>query len=312
MSRRTYSSTALMTLVACRRFLAVATSCAPSRISEVRIVTYSRSEDFPVSACSESIWPIHWHPPARVSELKLGGASPVRNSSASSRRCQQPSRYAFAPAENSASGSVTPARCACAMALPDASSWASLYSCHRARNSSLLPPKWWYKLPTLEPARSTMSLMLALVKPCSVKTSRAASSSARCVSAVRLHCQPPALALPRGSRSCRSASANPDPPFSPRVIEPNSRSLSSCATGRFHSPAAGVHEAEANPGPEQRAGPPASGFRPPGDQEQLRKAGQPSAAVRRGSSAGPVAADLAAGPGSPAWPGSAASCSAAT
>src|SRR6516225_3807173 len=68
-------------------------------------------------------------------------------------------------------------------------------------NSSLFPPKWWYRLPTLDPARSTTSAMLASAKPCSVKTARAASSSARWVSAVLAHCQEPATALPRGSRA---------------------------------------------------------------------------------------------------------------
>ena len=43
----------------------------------------------------------------------------------------------------------------------------------------------------LDPARCTMSAMLASAKPRSVNTCRAASSSARCVCAVRLHCQAP-------------------------------------------------------------------------------------------------------------------------
>src|ERR1700761_2007345 len=68
-------------------------------------------------------------------------------------------------------------------------------------NSSLLPPKWWYRLPTLESARRTTSAMLASAKPCSTNTSRAASSSARCVPAVRAHCQEPA----GFSRDCRTA-----------------------------------------------------------------------------------------------------------
>src|SRR6476619_5921141 len=67
-------------------------------------------------------------------------------------------------------------------------------------NSSLLPPKWWYRLPTLDPARSTTSAMLASAKPCPVNTARAASSSARCVCAVLAHCQEPAPALPLDGR----------------------------------------------------------------------------------------------------------------
>src|ERR1700749_1807728 len=63
-------------------------------------------------------------------------------------------------------------------------------------NSSLLPPKWGYRLPTLDPARSTTSAMLASAKPCPVNTARAASSSARCVCAVLAHCHEPAPALP--------------------------------------------------------------------------------------------------------------------
>src|SRR5712691_8626754 len=86
-------------------------------------------------------------------------------------------------------------------------------------NSSLLPPKWWYKLPTLDPARSTTSAMLASANPCPVNTARAASSSARCVSAVLAHCQEPAL--PRGGRAAGATDLHP---FSER----DSRSL----TGR--------------------------------------------------------------------------------
>ena len=40
-----------------------------------------------------------------------------------------------------------------------------------------------------------MSAMLASAKPRSVNTCRAASSSARCVCAVRLHCQAPPAGL---------------------------------------------------------------------------------------------------------------------
>src|SRR5436190_24275819 len=98
-------------------------------------------------------------------------------------------------------------------------------------NSSLLPPKWWYKLPTLDPARSTTSAMLASAKPCPVNTARAASSSARCVCAVLAHCQEPAPALPLdgaldGPRGGRATGATGLHPFSER----DSRSLTGLLT----------------------------------------------------------------------------------
>ena len=46
MSLRTYLITASMTLFACRRVLAAATSLAPSPISEVKILAYSLSNEF--------------------------------------------------------------------------------------------------------------------------------------------------------------------------------------------------------------------------------------------------------------------------
>src|SRR6476659_1182218 len=98
-------------------------------------------------------------------------------------------------------------------------------------NSSLLPPKWWYRLPTLDPARSTTSAMLASAKPCPVNTARAASSSARCVCAVLAHCQEPAPALPLagrldGTRGGRATGATGHHPFS----ESDSRSLTGLLT----------------------------------------------------------------------------------
>src|SRR2546421_12210042 len=76
-------------------------------------------------------------------------------------------------------------------------------------NSSLLPPKWWYKLPTLDPARSTTSAMLASANPWPVNTTRAASSSARCVCAVLAHCQEPTPDLPRGGRATGATDLHP-------------------------------------------------------------------------------------------------------
>src|SRR6202000_3374737 len=132
---------------------------------------------------------------------------------------QQPSMKARAPAENSSNGSVTPAFLGRATASLASAPWACGYASQSAMNSSLLPPKWWYRLPTLDPARSTTSAMLASAKPCPVNTARAASSSARCVCAVLAHCQEPAPALPLdepvdGPRGGRATGATGHHPFS--------------------------------------------------------------------------------------------------
>lgn len=92
MSRRAYSITASMTLFACRRLAAVATSRAPSPISDVKMVAYSRSNEFSDNRSSVSFCTIHSCPRCRFITSKPGGLSPLKNSIARSRRCQLPSR----------------------------------------------------------------------------------------------------------------------------------------------------------------------------------------------------------------------------
>src|SRR5262249_8853254 len=92
-------------------------------------------------------------------------------------------------AANCARGSVSPAARAWATAaaarLPSSpSNWS-----YTATNSSFLPPKWWYRLPTLEPARRTISATLASANPCSPNTARAASRNPGRVATERLCCR---------------------------------------------------------------------------------------------------------------------------
>ena len=135
--------TASMIRPAWRRFLAVATSRAPSPIREVSTAACSRASAVSGRPSRASFWATHSLPRRRLSTSKPGGPPPEKNSRARSRRCQLPSRKARAPAQNSSVVSVTPARRACATAWLAASSWTCWCSCHSARNSSLLPPKWW-------------------------------------------------------------------------------------------------------------------------------------------------------------------------
>lgn len=59
MSRRAYSSTASMTLFAWRLVADIATSRAPSPISDVRMLAYSRSNEFSESLSRVSFCTTH-------------------------------------------------------------------------------------------------------------------------------------------------------------------------------------------------------------------------------------------------------------
>src|SRR5215472_7986336 len=99
-----------------------------------------------------------------------------------------------------------------------------------------------------------MSAMLALVKPCSVKTSRAASSRARWVWAVRPHChEPPSAPLAGGLAICLSLTIRPSvcwPSLASGCVPPTADSRNDSRTRFYAAPRSSpvVHRSVPQPG----------------------------------------------------------------